>query len=190
MGVMKRLAGARRTTFAAGDPRASVASVAGIKMLVGIEGIRETAKAMEGFHPTLKKKILRKVVRKAARPVLEAARARAPVDTGALEETLSIRSAQFGRGRFGKNNVGAKVVTAKRERLGIDPDDKGYYPAVIEFGRKDGTIPAQPYLRPALDDASEEVRYIYRNELSRLIDETVSQLYHGKIDERGRKVKS
>lgn len=161
-----------------------------VEMLIGVEGLKETEAALKKFTPQLQKKILKKVVRKAARPVLEAARARAPVDTGALEETLSIRSSQFGRGWFAKNNVGAKVVTAKRERLNIDEDDKGYYPAVMEFGRKDGTIPAQPYLRPALDDASEDVRYIYRNELSRLIDETVSQLYHGKIDERGRKVKT
>jgi len=194
MGFMKNAA-SRHTgrRFASGTPGSFVESASaggmGVEMLVGIEGLQQTIKALKGFEPILQKKILRKVLRKATKPVLEKARALVPVDTGKLQKNMKVRAVGQGK-RKRRGLLGASVRTPTRDTLGIDPDDRGYYPAVLEYGSAKRNIPAKAYLRKAKDAAAEQVRYVFRNELSRVIDETALQLFHGKIDSRGVKVKA
>lgn len=171
--------------FATGHPGRSFDSE-GVELIVGISGVMETIKSLKGFHPTLQKKLVRKAIRKAAKPVLEAAKARAAVDSGAMEESLKLRAAKRSRK---SGVVGMSVLTGTRAELGIAPDDRYYYPSVVEYGSAKRNIPMQPFLRTAKDDAGSEVYRVYRNALMTLIDETASQLYHGKINEKGVKVK-
>ena len=194
MGFMKNAASAARgRRFASGSPGSFVESATaggmGVEMLVGIGGLQQTIKALQGFTPTLQKKILRKVLRKATKPVLEKAIALVPVDTGKLQQNLKIRAVSHGRKKR-RGLIGASVRTPARDKLDIDKDDRGYYPAVLEYGSAKRNIAPRAYLRKAKDASKEEVRYIFRNELTRLIDETASQLYHGKIDDRGVKIKA
>jgi HK97 gp10 family phage protein len=161
----------------------------GVEFLVGIEGLQQTIKSLQGFTPTLQKKILRKVMRKATRPVLQKAKAMVPVDTGKLQQNLKVRAVSQGRKRR-RGLIGASVRTPARDKLDIDKDDRGYYPAVLEYGSAKRNIAPRGYLRKAKDAAKEEVRFIFRNQLTRIIDETASQLYHGKIDDRGVKIKA
>lgn len=92
----------------------------------------------------VQKKMVRKALRKAGRPVLEEARARVPVDTGRLRDGLFLRATKRKRGTFG-----VEVAMPLRADLGISANAKGYYPAVIEYGAENH--PPQPFLRPALD---------------------------------------
>lgn len=111
----------------------------------------------------VQKKIVRKALRKAARPILAEARARVAVDTGKLRDGLSIKAVRARRGVFG-----VQVVTPRRVDLGIPADAKGFYPAVLEYGSENH--PPRPYLRPALDanreKAVDTVADFVRSEIS------------------------
>ena len=163
MGFMKTAASAATgRRFASGSPGSFVESATaggmGVEMLVGIGGLQQTIKALQGFTPTLQK-------------------------------NLKVRAVSHGRKKR-RGLIGASVRTPARDKLDIDKDDRGYYPAVLEYGSAKRNIAPRAYLRKAKDASKEEVRYIFRNELSRLIDESASQLYHGKIDDRGVKIKA
>lgn len=41
-----------------------------------------------------------------------------------------------------------------REQLGISEADKNFYPAAIEYGH--GSVPAHPYIRPAVDEHKDQ----------------------------------
>jgi hypothetical protein len=55
-----------------------------------------------------------------------------PVLTGALRDAVSRSNAKVLTGK--KFSVGAVVPLPPRSELGISLDDKGYYPAVLEYG--------------------------------------------------------
>ncbi len=103
-------------------------------------------------------KILIPAVREAMKPVLQAARADAPEDTGALKRSLQIEARRPNR-RDKKSKyvsstdkVIAVVTTAsgkKLKKMGIKSDARSI---AQEFGT--AKIPAQPYLRPALESES------------------------------------
>lgn len=103
-------------------------------------------------------KILVPAVREAMKPVLQAAKADAPEDTGALKRSLQIEARRPNR-RDKKSkyvsstdNVIAVVTTAsgkKLKKMGIKSDARSI---AQEFGT--AKIPAQPYLRPALESES------------------------------------
>lgn len=100
-------------------------------------------------------KILIPAVREAMKPVLDAARADAPEDTGALKRSLQIEARRPNR-RDKKSkyvsstdNVIAVVTTAsgkKLKKMGIKSDARSI---AQEFGT--AKHPAHPYLRPALE---------------------------------------
>lgn len=116
------------------------------------------------FAPALAKKIMRKAARKAAKPLLDAARSFAPVETGALRKGIKIRSVKRKRS---SQIIGVKVQTPTREQLGIPEDASHYYPAVLEYGTSE--IPARSYMRNARDAAERDVYRTYRIEIQYLL---------------------
>ena len=158
----------------------------GLDLQVQLSGVKEVTKALAQFHPTLQKKLQRRATRRAAKPVQDTAKSLAPIRTGTLRKNILIRAIKRKRG---SRIIGAKVVTATRERLGIDEDDKFYYPAIMEYGAASRNIPARPYLRPAMDANRDKVRAIYKVELKINISAAATQLRQGKIDRAGKKIK-
>lgn len=92
----------------------------------------------------MQKSIVRRALRAGAKEILAVTKQLVPVDTGKLREGLKIRATKARRGSFG-----VQVQTPTRADLGIGADEKGFYPAVLEYGA-DGH-PPHPYLRPALE---------------------------------------
>jgi len=117
---------------------------------VRLRGDRELIRAFREL-PRGGVAIFKKAAKKAAQPVLDSARAKAPRDTGALAAGLRIRVLTSRR----RDVVGARVVTPTRARLGI-PDGGGYYPTAQEFGWRDARTgehrAGRPYLRPAAEE--------------------------------------
>jgi len=111
-----------------------------------ILGIPELEKKLLKLEQAVQKKIVTKALRNAAKTVRNIAVANVPVDSGKLKNSIKVRSLK----RRGRKVVGIEVVTGRRVDLDIDPSDKYYYPAAVEFGTKD--IPAHPFLRPALNN--------------------------------------
>ena len=113
--------------------------------------------------PKYQRKVVRKALREAAKPILRSAREKVPSDTGKLRKGLRIRAAKSRRGRFG-----IRVMTPPRAYLGIDPEAKGYYPAHVELGTR--RMAARPYLRPAFDENREKSLGLFARELRKAID--------------------
>lgn len=108
-------------------------------------------KRLDQLDKRVQKAIVRRGLRKAAKDVLDSARANVAVDTGALRDGLAVKAVKPKRGVFG-----LQVATPTRAELGIDAEAKGFYPAVLEYGSENHT--ARPYLRPALDENREKAR--------------------------------
>jgi HK97 gp10 family phage protein len=105
-------------------------------------------KLMRKFQQ-LDRRVARKLAREAAKagqePVREAARSKAPIDTGKLEGQIRIRVG--GRGRPGTTVAKVGVFTKKR----------GEVARWVEFGKYDAAkgglyVAPQPFLRPAFHE--------------------------------------
>jgi len=132
---------------------------------IAVLGSRSLQKRFDRFEKNVQKKIVRQALRAAARPMLVAAKAKVPVDTGRLKKSLRLRALKQRRGIFG-----VQVRTGTRAELGMWIGDKtGYYPASVEWGH--GSVPARPYLRPAFDETRDEALRILKAYLRRAIKE-------------------
>ena len=116
-----------------------------------LRSLERAARKIDGIA----KKQITPAVRKAMRPVLQAAKAKAPKDTRALSKSLKLmgeRSREPGKKVYqvgpdkAKNDIVAKIsVTGKRS----------YYPASQEHGWRlpDGSkVPGKHYMRDAMDE--------------------------------------
>ena len=95
------------------------------------------------------RKVVRPAMRKSMRPVLKSAQALVPVESGRLRDSLHQKQ------RTIKGITRAYVATGTREALGIAADEKGFYPAVIEYGSRNH--PERSYLRRALHENKNSV---------------------------------
>lgn len=118
---------------------------------ISIFGDEELQAKLAAMTLKVQRKIVRQALRKGGKRVRDEARRLAPVETGALKKSIKVRAARnLRRGSFG-----IAVLTGTRAELGISPEAKYYYPAVVEFGGRGHD--AQPYLRPAMDATRTEV---------------------------------
>lgn len=133
---------------------------------ISVLGDKALERKLRKLDERVQKKIVRKALRSGAKPVLADAKAYVPIDTGALESELKITASRARRGFFG-----VQVATPPRSILGIGPDDKGYYPAILEYG-SDKMEPI-PYLRPAFDNNRGRALAIIRDVLVKGVREAV-----------------
>lgn len=91
------------------------------------------------------RKIVRRALRDAAKIHASAAKAEAPVDTGATKAGIRVRAVTGLR----RGNFGVMSRTGTREEMGIPSDSKWYYPAIVEYGTP--TTPANPFMRRAFE---------------------------------------
>ena len=106
---------------------------------VQLKGARELYEALSEMEPRLAKKVLRTALRNAARPILAAAKANAPYQTGATRSQLKLRAMKRKKGR-----VGVIVQTGEGAYKG-----DVFYASFAEWGTRHQ--PAKPFMRPAFD---------------------------------------
>lgn len=111
-------------------------------------GDKELSRKLARLELKVQRKIVKDAMRAAAEPVLQAAKALAPVLTGKMRDSLRIRVLAGRHMASGKLRgiAGAVVETGKRSQLGIAEDDPYFYPAVVEYRHKS-------FLRAGLDQA-------------------------------------
>lgn len=119
---------------------------------IRVLGVPELEKALKRLEAKVQKKIVRQALRKSAkrtkdRIVDNLSGEKVQVRTGQLREAFK-RAAIRGHTRRHLIRVG--VVFPERDALGIDPNDKHYYPMAVEFGH--GKVRPYPFLRPAIDE--------------------------------------
>ncbi len=138
-----------------------------------VTGDKELDKLLAGLTAKLQKKLSRQATRKAAKDiVLPEAKARVPVDTGDLEDSLTVRAIKRIRGK-----IGHMVAT----RDGFFKGDQ-FYGGMIEFGTKErqhksgkqvGQIRPHEFafLRPAIYDNEDRIKAEYVKGVRELINE-------------------
>jgi HK97 gp10 family phage protein len=142
-----------------------------------VTGDEALDKLLAGLPAKLQKKLSRQATRKSAKDiVLPEAKARVPVDTGDLEDSLTVRAIPRSSSR-----IGHMVAT----RDGFFKGDQ-FYGAMLEFGTKErqqksgkqvGAI--QPhkfaFLRPAIYDNEARIKELYVSDVRELINEAASK---------------
>ena len=118
-----------------------------------IEGTDETIRNLGRINDAVLAE-LEQAVMPGTEVVAESARQKVPVDTGKLKESIQARVTK-------KNASGVTVIVA----AGTDE----YYWLFIEFGTS--KMPAQPFLRPALDENRAAVKREFGAQLKAIIGE-------------------
>lgn len=140
---------------------------------VVVTGVKEIDRRLRRLEPRVGKKVIRQAIRKALRPVLAAAKANAPVESGALRRSIKIRAVKSKLRRKGVVGLDVRVdrKTFRRESskaakssagdkpAGGGPESDGdWYAAVVEFG--DSTHAGHPFMGPAYASAGPATREI------------------------------
>lgn len=102
-----------------------------------VNGLKELNKALKQFSVEVERKILRSIVQAGGQVVVKAAKENVPVDSGALRDGIIRRAAK------GAKTPGKVVVN-------VGTATEVFYGVFLELGTS--SIPATPWLRPALDD--------------------------------------
>lgn len=121
---------------------------------VDIRGQRETIRALETLSAKLQRKAIAKSSRIAGKLLMAAGKARAPVDTGALKQSIKVRAIKRNR----RGDVGVVVGTSQREFVG-----DLFYGAMVEYGTE--KMQARPYMRPAYEENKDEIISTFQREI-------------------------
>jgi len=128
-------------------------------------GDRALLRKLQRLDVKLQRKIARHALRAGGRPVLAEAKRLCPVGAHKeesrphLRDTLKLRAL---RGRRGQ--VGVQVQTGTRETLNIPAAASHFWPAAVEFGH--GNVPAQSYLRAAVDNRRDASLALIRRDVA------------------------
>ena len=126
------------------------------KNAITVTGDKALVAKMLGLAPAAQKRVIKPAARAAGRPIRDLARQLAPRDTGLLSRTIEMVT------RSGRN-PGVMVQMPRRQKIGIPPEDKYYYPAIVEYGHKGAA--AKPYMRPAWEMRKASSLVIFEREL-------------------------
>jgi HK97 gp10 family phage protein len=142
------------------------------------EGLRALQDELVALGANEGRRTLQRAARKAFAPVLAAALAKAPVDSGLTKDNLRIAT-QKPQGGDSVVLVGLKVAKSKEKRTSKHGKGKAPKQATSPHWRwhfiEGGTAsqPARPFLRPALDANAEAVVADLRTQLRKEIDRVV-----------------
>lgn len=142
-----------------------------------LQGLRELEEQLLKLGAEVGGKVLARAARKAFAPVVEIAKARVPVDTGALHESIRLTVSK-------PKGEGAAVVAGMRiagrtARHGGGGDPSVYW-RYVEMGTAKKA--ARPFARPALDANAGAVVETLRTELAAGIERAIKR-----TRKRGRK---
>lgn len=120
-------------------------------MKMSISGGDLLARKLEALPVKTAKKILGRALRDGAKIVQAEMKARAPVRTGRMRKSITVRAQR--RTRRAEIGMNVQLDTRRHPDL-ITTTAEGkryFYPAVVEYGARGR--PARPFMRPAFDTA-------------------------------------
>ncbi|MDB6078751.1 MAG: Phage protein gp10 [Akkermansiaceae bacterium] len=150
------------------------------KVQIKVEGLKELRDRIAKLDRGLQRRVYNKATKAGSKIVVAAAVAKVPVRTGSVKKSITARaSSKPSRGLFGvkitiKGGLKSSERTAKRGSKKSGKGRKGgstYFPDAVEryyrfteLGTK--FHPAQPYLKPALEDKKSAVLEAIKTELA------------------------
>jgi len=142
---------------------------------ISLLGDKELERKLAGLADKLQRKVVRTALHKTLNKIVKKEIVRRlsghPVQskTGRLRAAMKRGRVRSSAGRKARRTIARAIPLPPREELGIDPDDKFYYPAAVEYGH--GNVPPKSFLRAAVDDNEERIK----KHLARLIGEGIER---------------
>lgn len=146
---------------------------------VKVEGLKEVRAALMELPKATAKNVMRRVLKKRAAPIVEAARRRVPVDQGDLRESIvaSTRLTRRQRGKHKKDGPNDVEIF-----IGPDSRPQAHWVEFGTEGRKQrktgkdvGRVIMEPYMRPAWDAERMGVLDGIREDMWEEIEKAVSR---------------
>jgi HK97 gp10 family phage protein len=143
-----------------------------IEVHAEVKGLRELDKRLGELESKLATKILDKALRKAAKPILDAAKAGAPVESGTLIKSIKIRKGKAKRGL-------RSVIVGVGDKWFLGDE---FYAAFVEFGHLQGSrklgntrkkIPGEHFIEYAYDEQKAAATQLLIQTLGELIDKAI-----------------
>jgi len=125
-----------------------------VKCTVSLGGLEE---ALNQVGPKLAKSHLRKALKAGMKVLQEDAKSRAPVDTGALRDSIKTLVV------LNANKESGRATVGPTQDPGLKKDGQSYsespalYGMFVEFGVPSRHIERQPFMRPAFDAQADAV---------------------------------
>lgn len=145
-------------------------------LTVKLEGFAELEQALKQLgKQATQKASLRRALKKAAQPLADLARGKAPVDTGALQQSVIVgaklngRQAKLHRRMFRDDRSSVELFVGPSYLLG----DGGRHGHLLEFGTVN--IAPQPFMRPAWQQDQRAMLDRLRAEIAIDIDKAVKR---------------
>lgn len=140
-----------------------------------IEGLKPYLKAMQSLKGSAQRRVLRKAITDATKPVLKTAKAKAPKDSGLLRKSLGRKTVTLKKratviGMVGPRTGFKKEVTVRRSarKPSVEIRDPNRYAHLVEFGTSHSA--ARPFLRPAWDANLSKVKTIMTKRMGKEIE--------------------
>ena len=134
-----------------------------VEISTEIRGIKELARDIDKLSASFGRTTLRTALRNGGKPVVKTAKAHVAVDEGDLKRAL------IGKAKVDRKGEGQVRIGARR-----GGKFKGYHAHFIELGTS--KQPAQPYLRPALDENERVILSEFVDAINRTIAGKLKQL--------------
>lgn len=142
---------------------------------VSLAGDKALLAKLNALPGKVQRGAIRRAMRKASRLMLSAAKQAAPVDTGALRRSLSIRAGRAGRGNVQlrvmadwkglRQRIDRRIAAKKKVNAGVASRTRRarFYGGYQEYGTRHHK--AQSYLRPAFERTKDEAVQVFVTEL-------------------------
>lgn len=126
-----------------------------------ITGHKEIDKKLRKLPEKVTKKILRRAMTKALKPVRDTARGYCPVDTGKLRDSIKIRA-----GNRSRLAIKRQVTTSGSDNMF---SGETYYGGMVEYGTQN--MQAKPFMRPAYDAEKDNAKKLAIDEIRKILNE-------------------
>lgn len=123
-----------------------------VKHAFELHGLKELAETLKQLPAAVAETALSEAVEEGGRPVLDAARAKAPERVGNLKLALNMKTVVYPQSKVATAIIGPRSRTAGYAHL----VEFGSGPRETADGKSRGIMPPQPFLRPAIDETRQQ----------------------------------
>lgn len=160
------------------------------EVTVNVKGLRELERVLKKLPERMGRLVLLKSLRAGAKPIIDAAKAKAPVETGRLRDSIIARAQRIESpltASVAVGPAGRRVFYGHLVEFGTDPHKikaKPFRVLRLRDGRFVKSVQhqgqtARPFLRPAFDERGSEAMRKIKTELGRNVEKAARRLAKG-----------
>lgn len=115
-------------------------------MSIEINGLKEIIDKLNSLPEKLENKVIRAAIRQGANVIKDKVKSYVPVDTGDLKKSIKVTGTRYQKGKIA---FVVRPTPNKKKKVSV------YYAKFVENGTS--KMAAKPFLRPAFDEAGDDV---------------------------------